>query len=82
VPGDGGDVNAADQDSIGKFKNENEIKTIDLSDKDHARYKEFSVSNKHAYEADVVGFLMWEKKEGRPLTATQEVERSKTCVVS
>ena len=75
-------ANAADQDTIGKFKNENEIKSIDLSDKDHARYKTFSQSNKHAFEEDCTGFMMWEKNQGRPLTASAEIEKSKTCVIS
>jgi len=73
------DVNAADQDSIGKFKNEIEIKEINLSDKDHAKYKKFADTNKRAFEIDVAGLLIWEKSKGRPLTATPEMERSKTC---
>ena len=75
------DVNAADQDTIGKFKNETEVQAIDLSDKDHAKYKKFSGANKSAFEQDVVGLLQWEQREGRPLTATP-IEKSKTCTVS
>mmetsp|Transcript_8239 Transcript_8239/g.16501 ORF Transcript_8239/g.16501 Transcript_8239/m.16501 type:complete len:573 (+) Transcript_8239:69-1787(+) len=75
------DVNAADQDTIGKFKNETEVQAIDLSDRDHAKYKTFPGANKVAFEEDVVGLLQWEQRQGRPLTATP-LEKSKTCVIS
>jgi serine/threonine protein kinase len=73
------EVNAADQDSIGKFKNESEVKEIKLSDKDHSKYKNFPSSNKKAFEIDATGLLIWEKSKGRPLTATVTRERSQTC---
>ncbi|GMI00561.1 hypothetical protein TrST_g8117 [Triparma strigata] len=76
------EVNAADSDSIGKFKNESEIQAIDLSDKDHAKYKKFVHQNKKAFEEDVVGLLQWEQRQGRPLTATPPLEKSKTCTIS
>ena len=75
------DVNAADQDTIGKFKNETEVQAINISDKDHAKYKTFPGASKAAFEEDVVGLLQWEQRQGRPLTATP-IEKSKTCTIS
>ena len=73
-------VNAANQDEIGKFANDDEIKGVELKEKDHKKYETFYAANKRAFEIDVVGFLEWENKQPKPKGSP--AAESKACVVS
>lgn len=76
-------VNAADQDTIGKFKNESEVRKVDLDDaSDNRQYGKFSFTAKKAFENECTEFLKFELANGRPLTASVERRKSQACVIS
>jgi len=74
-------VNAADQDTIGKFKNESEVRKVDLDSSDNKQYVDFPYDSVEAFENEVVAFLRFENEQGRPLTASKDT-KSSACTIS
>jgi len=61
------EVNAAAQSVIGEFEEDKKFRSIVLEEKDLQVYKEWDWTNPTAYCEEIVEFLAYERKLGRPL---------------
>lgn len=61
------EVNAAAQSVIGEFEEDKKFRSIVLEEKDLQVYKEWDWTNPAAYCAEIVEFLAYERRLGRPL---------------
>jgi len=61
------DVNAAPQSEIGTFHEDKKHQETVLDIKDERYYKDWDWTNPHAYAAEVIEFLIYERETGEPL---------------
>lgn len=61
------DVNAASQSEIGNFAQGKAYHDTSLSEKDEDVYKDWDWTNPHAFAAEVIEFLIYERETGEPL---------------
>mmetsp|Transcript_40352 Transcript_40352/g.97444 ORF Transcript_40352/g.97444 Transcript_40352/m.97444 type:complete len:653 (+) Transcript_40352:236-2194(+) len=61
------DVNAAPQSEIGTFHEDKKHQETVLELKDERYYKDWDWTNPHAYAAEVIEFLIYERETGEPL---------------
>mmetsp|Transcript_3693 Transcript_3693/g.5700 ORF Transcript_3693/g.5700 Transcript_3693/m.5700 type:complete len:753 (-) Transcript_3693:431-2689(-) len=61
------EVNAAAQSVIGEFEEDKKFRSIVLEEKDLQVYREWDWTNPAAYYEEIVEFLAYERKLGRPL---------------
>ena len=66
------DVNAASQSEIGTFKEEKKLNEIVIEEKDEKVYADWDWTNPHAYAAEVIEFLIYERETGEPLVPIQQ----------
>jgi len=70
------DVNAASQSEIGTFAEDKEYQSCVLDDQDEKVYVTWDWTNPHAYAAEVIEFLIYERDTGRPLIP---ISHQSTC---
>jgi beta-adrenergic-receptor kinase len=61
------DVNAASQSEIGNFAEDKAYQETVLEEKDEEVYKDWDWTNPHAFAAEVIEFLIYERETGEPL---------------
>lgn len=61
------DVNAASQSEIGTFVEDKKYQECVLDLKDERYYRDWDWTNPHAYAAEVIEFLIYERETGEPL---------------
>jgi hypothetical protein len=61
------DVNAASQSEIGNFAEDKAYQETILEEKDEEVYKDWDWTNPHAFAAEVIEFLIYERETGEPL---------------
>ena len=61
------DVNAASQSEIGQFTQDQQYQETVLDEKDDLVYKNWDWTNPHAFAAEVIEFLIFERESGHPL---------------
>uniref|UniRef100_A0A7S0F4V0 AGC-kinase C-terminal domain-containing protein n=1 Tax=Craspedostauros australis TaxID=1486917 RepID=A0A7S0F4V0_9STRA len=61
------DVNAASQSEIGNFTEDKQIQECVIDARDESYYKDWDWTNPHAYAAEVIEFLIYERETGEPL---------------
>lgn len=61
------DVNAASQSEIGNFKEDKAYQETVLTIEDERYYKNWDWTNPHAFAAEVIEVLIYERETGRPL---------------
>jgi len=61
------DVNAASQSEIGTFEEDKKLKECVINEKDERYYEDWDWTNPHAYAAEVIEFLIYERETGKPL---------------
>ena len=61
------DVNAASQSEIGNFSEDKAFQETVITEADEAVYKDWDWTNPHAYAAEVIEFLIYERETGEPL---------------
>eukprot|EP00934_Nitzschia_sp_Nitz4_P008017 Nitzschia sp. Nitz4//scaffold185_size43419//31493//33748//NITZ4_007306-RA/size43419-augustus-gene-0.66-mRNA-1//1//CDS//3329539724//8007//frame0 len=61
------DVNAASQSEIGQFTEDKKYQECVITEKDEKVYKDWDWTNPHAYAAEVIEFLIYERETGEPL---------------
>jgi hypothetical protein len=61
------DVNAASQSEIGTFVEDKKHQECVLDANDERYYKDWDWTNPHAYAAEVIDFLIYERETGEPL---------------
>mmetsp|Transcript_8545 Transcript_8545/g.21346 ORF Transcript_8545/g.21346 Transcript_8545/m.21346 type:complete len:678 (-) Transcript_8545:220-2253(-) len=61
------DVNAASQSEIGTFAEDNKYKECVIDGRDEKVYDGWDWTNPHAYAAEVIEFLIYERETGEPL---------------
>ena len=75
------DVNAASQSEIGTFAEDKTFHETVLEEKDEEIYKNWNWTNPHAFAAEVIEFLIYERETGEPLLPMQG-NNSCCCTVS
>jgi hypothetical protein len=70
------DVNAASQSEIGNFVEDKAYQAMVITEEDENVYKYWDWTNPHAFAAEVIEFLIYERKTGEPLVPTNH---SATC---
>lgn len=61
------DVNAASQAEIGTFAEDKKYQECVIDENDERVYKDWDWTNPHAYAAEVIEFLIYERETGEPL---------------
>lgn len=61
------DVNAASQSEIGNFAEDKALQETVVEEKDQKIYKNWAWTNKRAFAAEVIEFLIYERETGEPL---------------
>eukprot|EP00536_Pseudo-nitzschia_multiseries_P004245 jgi/Psemu1/237469/estExt_Genewise1.C_700006 len=61
------DVNAASQSEIGTFAEDTKYSECVIGEEDERIYADWNWTNPHAYAAEVIEFLMYERDTGKPL---------------
>lgn len=61
------DVNAASQSEIGQFAEDKKYQECVIDEKDEKVYRDWDWTNPHAYAAEVIEFLIYERETGEPL---------------
>ena len=61
------DVNAASQSEIGTFTEDKKYHECVMEEKDERVYSDWDWTNPHAYAAEVIEFLIYERETGQPL---------------
>ena len=61
------DVNAASQSEIGTFAEDKAYQETVITSKDEEVYKDWDWTNPHAFAAEVIEFLVYERETGEPL---------------
>jgi len=61
------DVNAASQSEIGNFAEDKTYQETTISEKDEEVYKDWDWTNPHAFAAEVIEFLIYERETGEPI---------------
>ena len=61
------DVNAASQSEIGNFDEDKKYQECSINEKDEKYYADWDWTNPHAYAAEVIEFLIYERETGKPL---------------
>jgi len=61
------DVNAASQSEIGTFEEDSTYNKTEVNEKDNDVYKDWDWTNPKAFSAEVIEFLIYERKSGKPL---------------
>ena len=61
------DVNAASQSEIGTFTEDKKYQECVMEEKDERVYSDWDWTNPHAYAAEVIEFLIYERETGQPL---------------
>ncbi len=61
------DVNAASQSEIGTFAEDKKYHECVINEKDEKVYSDWDWTNPHAYAAEVIEFLIYERETGEPL---------------
>jgi beta-adrenergic-receptor kinase len=75
------DVNAASQSEIGTFAEDKALKDMVIGLKDEEFYKEWDWTNRRAFAAEVIEFMIYERETGEPLLPLQQ-NGACCCVVS
>mmetsp|Transcript_24922 Transcript_24922/g.68702 ORF Transcript_24922/g.68702 Transcript_24922/m.68702 type:complete len:669 (-) Transcript_24922:115-2121(-) len=73
------DVNAASQSEIGTFAEDQKYSDCIIGKDDEKIYADWDWTNPHAYAAEVIEFLMYERDTGKPLLP---VDENGTCCCS
>ena len=66
------DVNAASQSEIGTFGEDKKYQECVIDEKDEKFYKDWDWTNPHAYAAEVLEFLIYERETGKPLLPMED----------
>ena len=66
------DVNAASQSEIGTFTQDKKYQDCVIGPKDEEVYKGWDWTNPHAYAAEVIEFLIYERETGEPLVPLEQ----------
>lgn len=61
------DVNAASQSEIGTFGEDKKYSECVIDEQDEKYYEDWAWTNPHAYAAEVIEFLIYERETGKPL---------------
>jgi serine/threonine protein kinase len=61
------DVNAASQSEIGTFAEDRTYQETVITEADEVTYKDWAWTNPHAFAAEVIEFLIYERETGEPL---------------
>jgi hypothetical protein len=73
------DVNAAPQSEIGTFAEDKKYQECVIDENDERVYVDWDWTNPHAYAAEVIEFLIYERETGEPLLP---IAQNTTCCCS
>ena len=66
------DVNAASQSEIGTFGEDKKYQECVIDEEDEKVYADWDWTNPHAYAAEVIEFLIYERETGKPLLPLED----------
>lgn len=66
------DVNAASQSEIGTFTEDKKYQECVIDEKDETVYEGWDWTNPHAFAAEVIEFLIYERETGEPLVPIEQ----------
>ncbi|MGK3738269.1 MAG: hypothetical protein ACI8RD_006510 [Bacillariaceae sp.] len=66
------DVNAASQSEIGNFAEDKTFDDVVIDEKDEKVYADWDWTNPHAFAAEVIEFMIYERDTGKPLVPLED----------
>lgn len=66
------DVNAASQSEIGNFEEDKKFDDVVIDEKDEKVYAHWDWTNPHAFAAEVIEFMIYERDTGKPLVPLKD----------